>query len=233
MAIDKSRTSPFVKVVIIALALTFVVSVGGVAIVPLLQSLTAAGKGTPNSGLGSNNTSETIAAIAAKYAGRINAGDTTLKTDPKNYDVLLSMARSYQDWGTELIQLSQKMGGSDLPLFLKSVGYYKQALAVKPGDPAVATDMAIAQFYSGDAPGAIATAEGVIKKDPKFAPAHFNLGIFYGQTGDNARAVSELQTSLSLDPKGASAQSAKQLIAEFQQKAGTSSPPPGSVPASQ
>jgi tetratricopeptide (TPR) repeat protein len=42
----------------------------------------------------------------------------------------------------------------------------------------------------------------VIKKDPAFAPAYYNLGIFYQAQGFNDLAVVAYQKFLALDPTG-------------------------------
>ena len=218
MKIDKSRTSPFVKITIIALALTFVLGVGGAAIVPLLESIANPAPQRATTGTGSKNTSATITAIAGKFSGRIAASDETLKKEPKNYDVLVAQGRAYQDWATELVQLAPNGAAADPELFNKAVEFYKRALAVKATDPNVATDMAVTQFYSGDTDGAIATAEAVVKAYPKFAPVHFNMGVFFGQKGDSARGIAEFQRYVTRDPKGQMVSKANELIAELQKK---------------
>ena len=61
--------------------------------------------------------------------------------------------------------------------------------------PASWSTTAIATYYSGDTTGAVKIATGVIKKDPTFAPAHYNIAIFFeglGGYGQGYRRVSGL-----------------------------------------
>jgi tetratricopeptide (TPR) repeat protein len=168
------------------------------------------------------NTSDTIAAIGSKYSDKTKSIDASLAADPNNYDLLVTQAQSYHDWAGEIMSASQQTGGSDRPLWLLSLDFYKRALAVKPGDPNVTTDMAIVQFYTGDTAGAIATAEAIVKADPTFAPVHFNMGVFYDVSGDTARAISEYEAYIKLAPKGDLVSEANTRISGL--KSGTTTP---------
>jgi len=84
----------------------------------------------------------------------------------------------------------------------------------------VRVDHAITVFYSGDSVTAIKLAEGVIKDDPTFAAAHFNLGVFYQAAGDKAKAIAAYKRFLEIDPQGTqggNADYAKQQIEALQQ----------------
>ena len=202
MAIDKSRTSPFVKGVIIFVAITFVLGIAGTAFVPLLESIFNPTATTGTTGSGSTNASGTVSAIAAKFATTTTNNDKALKTDPKNYNLLVSQAQSYHDWANEVMQATKQQGVADRPLWLLAVDFYRKALDVKAGDPNVTTDMAIAQFYSGDVEGAIATGLALEKADAKFAAVRFNLGVFYAAAGDNGNAIAQYEEYLKLEPSG-------------------------------
>lgn len=226
MAIDKSRTSPFVKGVIIFVAVSFVLGIAGTAFVPLLESIFNPSTTTGTTGTGSAATTDTVNAISAKYSGRIQGNDNKLKTDPKNYDVLVDQAQAYHDWANEVMQATKQQGGTDRPLWLLAVDFYGKALAVKPGDPNVTTDMAIAQFYTGDVQAAIATGLAVRKADPTFAQAAFNLGVFYSAAGDNANAIASYQEYVKLAPKGDLVADANSRIAELQTASGNATTTP-------
>jgi tetratricopeptide (TPR) repeat protein len=202
MAIDKSRTSPFVKGVIIFVAITFVLGIAGTAFVPLLEAIFNPTATTGAGGSGSANASDTVAAISAKYVTTTQNNDNALKADPKNYNLLVSQAQSYHDWANDIMQATQQQGGTDRPLWLLAVDFYRKALEVKAGDPNVTTDMAIAQFYSGDIEGAIATGLALEKADAKFAAVRFNMGVFYSAAGDNAKAIAQYEEYIKLEPKG-------------------------------
>jgi tetratricopeptide (TPR) repeat protein len=203
VAIDKSRTSPFMKGVIIFFIGLLVLGIGGASLVPLIEAIIRPGSTSATGGTaGSANTSDTIAAIGTRYSDKTKSIDASLAADPMNYDLLVTQAQAYHDWAGEITNATQQTGGSDRPLWILALDYYKRALAVKPGDPNVTTDMAIVQFYTGDTAGAIATAEALVKVDPKFAPVHFNMGVFYDMSGDTARAISEYEAYIKLAPTG-------------------------------
>lgn len=220
MAINKSSSPAWVKGVIIFVALTFIVSVGGLASLSL----------APGSGTGTNNTAtntngiETTATIASQYASRTVGIEEALKGDPKNYDLLLAAGQTYQDWASQVQQLGAAGAGADVPLWQKSVEFYRQALEVKPGDPNATTDYSIAQFSSGDVDAAIATAEGVAKADPTFAPVQFNLGVYYSAKNDNAKAIAAYQTYIKLDPKGQLVSEANSRMQSLRSAAPTTTP---------
>jgi tetratricopeptide (TPR) repeat protein len=214
MAIDKTSAPAWVKGVIIFVALTFVISVG----LPFIASLASSGSQPGSTATpGSTTATNTIGAIAQKYAARTEQADTALRTDPKNYAVLVAQAQTYQDWATEVNAAGASAGGSDRPLWVLAIDYYRRALEIKPGDPNVTTDYSIAQFYSGDARAAVATAEAVAGANAKFAPVHFNLAVFYGALGDSAKAIAEYQRYVELEPSGDLVTEAKSRITQLQQ----------------
>jgi Flp pilus assembly protein TadD len=214
MAIDKTSAPAWVKGVIIFVALTFVISVG----LPFIASLASSGQQTGStSSQGSTTATDTLGAIAQKYASRTAQADQALKTDPKNYAVLVAQAQTYQDWATEVNGAGAAAGGADRPLWVLSIDYYRRALEVKPGDPNVTTDYSIAQFYSGDASAAVSTAEGVVKANATFAPVHFNLAVFHGSIGDSAKAIAEYEQYVALAPAGDLVTEAKSRIAQLKQ----------------
>jgi tetratricopeptide (TPR) repeat protein len=228
MAIDKSRTSPFVKGVIIFVAITFVLGIAGTAFVPLLEAIFNPTATTGTTGTGSTNASGTVAAISAKYVTTTQNNDNALKADPKNYNLLVTQAQTYHDWANEIMQATQQQGGTDRPMWLLAVDYYRQALAVKAGDPNVTTDMSIAQFYSGDIEAAIATGLALEKADAKFAAVRFNMGVFYSTAGDNANAIAQYEEYIRLDPKGDLVSEANTRITEL--KANPVSAPTSGTP---
>ncbi|HEX9093221.1 MAG TPA: tetratricopeptide repeat protein [Coriobacteriia bacterium] len=212
MAIDKSSAPAWVKGVIIFVAVTFVISIG----IPFIGSLSSPPTSTgTQTGQGSTTATDTLAGIAGKYSARTIGVDEALKKDPKNYDLLLAQAQTYQDWAGEIAQSTAGTSGADRPLWMLSVDYYKRALAVKPGDPNATTDSAIAQFYSGDTSGAVTTAEGVAKANPTFAQVQFNLGVFYSASGDNAKGIAAYEAYVKLAPKGDLVGEANNRIAQL------------------
>ncbi len=218
MAIDKSRTSPFVKGVIIFFAIMLVLGIAGTAIVPLLEAIlnpTAPATSTTTGQTGSTDASGTIAAANARYSAETKANDLEIAKTPDNYDLLVKQAQAYHDWAGTIAQADKGASGADRPLWLLAVDFYKRALAIKPGDSNVATDMSIAQFYSNDTAGALATAQAVVKADPTFAPVHFNMGVFYSFSNDNVKAIAEYEAYIKLAPTGELVAEAKTRIASL------------------
>lgn len=208
MALNKQQTSMATKVVIVVLILVFVLGVGGVFSQLDLSSLPSASSGTST-----QTVQQKVDAINAQYQPGVTASEAALKAKPKDYDLLKSLAQEYYDWALQIRQAAQN--ASDAPVWQRSASYYKRALAVKAGDANVETDYSIATYYSGDAAGAIKIIEGVIKKNPTFAPAPFNAGIFYASSGNNAKAAEEWNAYLKLEPNGQNAATAKQFLSQL------------------
>jgi tetratricopeptide (TPR) repeat protein len=226
MAIDKSRTSPFVKITIVALAFMLVIGIAGPSVVSLLEAIfnPQPAANTTTGQTGSVDASSAIATANTKYSIETKATDAALATDPKNYDLLVKQAQAYHDWANAVMQANQQQSGADRPLWLLAVDFYQKALAVKPGDPNVMTDMSIAQFYSGDAVTALATAEGVAKANPTFAPVQFNLGVFYTFENQVAKAIAAYEGYLKIAPTGELATEANTRITSLK-----SQPAPSTV----
>jgi Flp pilus assembly protein TadD len=219
MAIDKSRTSTPMKVGVILLVLAFV---GGIGVVGI-GGLT--GGGSTPAQTATDTVQAQLTQINTTAQAQIQPAEQQLKTKPNDYATLTALANDYYDWAQQVKTVSPS-AGIDVTIWARAVDYYKKALAVKPGDPSVATDMSIAQFYSNDGSGALATINEVIKKNPKFAPAPFNAGIFYMASGDYAKATNAFNVYLKIDPKGPNVAQAKQFLAQIKTAATT---PPSTV----
>lgn len=194
MALDKSRTSLGVKIVLIILAIAMVSYLGG-GLLGIFSS----------SGTSSTTKSDVLGTIAAQYTQTVASNDAILRSDPTSYTVLVNQGNTYFDWAIKVQQASgtdQALLGTDQPMWLAAQQYYARAQAVKADDPPVNVDLAIAYFYSGETTKAIVTATTVSKKHADFAPAWFNLGVFYGSSGNNAAAIAAFERAVALDPKG-------------------------------
>jgi hypothetical protein len=211
MAIDKSRTSPFVKGVIIFVAFTFAATIvaGG------LSALTNGGGTTATTPVASTSTTATIDAIGLTHTPVIKATEASLTADPKNYSLLIQQAQNYYDWAVAVQQVTKGQGGQDTPIWQAAVPYYRRAVAVKKADPSVLTDYAVSMFYSRDATAAITLGKQVESSTPTFTPIVFNLGIFYLDIGDKVNAKAQLTQYLKLDPNGSSAAAAKDLLSKL------------------
>jgi tetratricopeptide (TPR) repeat protein len=196
VAIDKSRTSLGVKVVLVLVALAMVSY-----LVPSLFGLfgSSGSSSTTNTASG-----DVLGQIAQKYTATVAANDAALRSEPTSYTVLVSQGNTYFDWGMAVIQAAgsnQALQGTEQPMWLAARQFYERAVAIQK-EPAVSVDLAIAYFYSGETTKAIGVAGTVSKEQPDFAPAWFNLGVFYANQGDNAKAIAAFEKSLVLDPQG-------------------------------
>lgn len=193
MALNKSQTSLGVKVILIVLIVAFVAS--------FIPFVSGAFTGN-NSGTATNGTTDSI---DQQFQPTVASLTSVLQSDPESYTVLVSLGNSYFDWAAQKQQASQtstSAAGADQPLWVAAKDAYRRALAVKTGEAPVMVDYAITAFYTGETNEAIKAAEAVVKTNPEFAPAHFNLGLFYKALGQNAKAITAFQTYLKLDPQG-------------------------------
>lgn len=223
MAIDKSRTSPLMKTMIILLAITFVAGIGFAGVAGL-SSCSANAPLLPGGGSvtgpGSTDTTAQIDAINARFTPTVTAREASITANPKDYNLLVAQANDYYDWALQVTQVAKQVTEPAAQIWAGAASYYGRALEVKPGDPNVSTDYAIALFYSGDTTKAIEVAEQTKKDNPTFAPVVFNLGVFYQSkyetdTADAAsktKAIAAFNEYLKLEPSGANAANAKQSL---------------------
>lgn len=198
MAIDKSNTPTWMKVVLIVLAAVFVLGFISVAANPFTLF-------APQPGTGTTGATDAVSAANQRYQPAVNALTAQLQSDPESYTVLVNLGNSYYDWALELQKASQTStaaAGAEQPLWIAAKDAYSRAVKLDASQPPVVVDYSITQFYSGDTNGAIATAQSVTKSSPKFPPAWFNLGIYYKALNDKSKAIAALEQYVKLDPQG-------------------------------
>jgi tetratricopeptide (TPR) repeat protein len=110
-----------------------------------------------------------------------------LNKNPSDFDSLVNLGNLVFDDGRR---------------FLEAVDYYRRALAVKPNDANVRTDMGIALLGLGRRHEAIQAFQQAIVDQPDHALAHYDLGVALAQQGDLVSALEQLKTSLSLMAQG-------------------------------
>lgn len=196
MAIDKSNTPTWMKAVLIALALIFVVGFCSMAASPLSLLTQPAGTGTA---------ADPVQAVNQKHQAQVDALSQALQSDPESYTILVALGNSYFDWAAAMQQASQTSTsavGADQPLWIAAKDNYARAVKINDKVSPVRVDYSITLFYAGDTNKAIEEATAVTKADPEFAPAWFNLGIFHQAVGKNAEAKAAYQRYIQLDPEG-------------------------------
>jgi tetratricopeptide (TPR) repeat protein len=216
MAINKARTSPLMKTLIIILAASFVLSIGfaGIGSIPGCS----AGPLLPQPGAGTDTTpasTETTAALAARYTKQITSLDASLTAEPNNYDLLVAQAESYLGWALEYATLTETLPDTSSTVWTSATELFERALKIKATDGPVYGDYAMALFYSGDTTAAIAAGETSRKLDPTGAQNLYNLGNYYSAAGDVAKALEAYKACLAANPAAELAQAAQTQIASL------------------
>ena len=226
MAINKAKTSWWMKSFIIFLIVAFVGTIGCCGPRGTVRLVHAAGRTTTTS---TPTAAATLEQINANYQPGVDALVAATASEPTSYTAHVNLGNTYFDWAQTLSTPAQ--GASTVstaavaaagPLWVAAKDAYAKAVKIQPGDPAVETDFAIVTFYSNDTSGAIVIAERVTKASPNFAQVWLNLGVFYANSGQSAKAITAFERYLKLDPNGDNAAFAKDQIASL--KSGSTNP---------
>jgi hypothetical protein len=198
MSLNKSNTSPFMKVVIIVIIVAMVTLffAGGIAgFMELFKPRPQAAKVDP------------VVALKAQFDPQITAITAALASEPASYTLLVTAGNKHFDYALELSKLSSAQSTTTVIAAAEQwaaarAAFEKAAKANKQAPSGVMVDYSITTYYSGDTTGAVKIASAVIKKDPTFAPAFYNIAIFYEGVGNNQLAIAAYQKYLALDPTG-------------------------------
>ncbi len=89
----------------------------------------------------------------------------------------------------------------DHNFYPQAIEYYKKALALKPDDVNVRTDMGTAMWYSGSPKEAVAEFEKSLKLDPNHAQTLYNMGVVkFEGLKDTKGAIAAWQHLLDTNP---------------------------------
>jgi len=199
MSLNKSNTSPFMKAVIILIIISMVMLFlyGGITgIIDLFKTRPQAAR------------ADALTTLKARFDPQIASFNTALASNPASYTLLVAAGNRHFDYALELDKLASTGTTSAAPLaaaqWSDARDAFKKAVkANKQAESGVLVDYSIATYYSLDTTGAVNIVSGVIKKDPAFAPAYFNLGIYYESLNNNVFAIAAFQKYLSLNPPNA------------------------------
>lgn len=215
MALNKAQTSLGIKIVLIFLIIAFVAS-----FIPFIGgAFDGGGDQQPAQGA--------LERIGQQFQPTVSSLTSLLASEPESYTVLVTLGNTYFDWANEIQKAAQTdatLIGADQPYWVAAKDAYRRALAIKDDEPPVVVDYAITAHYTGETSKAIEAASRIAKANPDFAPAFFNLGIFYKALGKSEDAVAAFRRYLELDPEGeqGDATFAKNEIASL---TGQSAPP--------
>ncbi|MDZ4167919.1 MAG: hypothetical protein U1E08_09545 [Coriobacteriia bacterium] len=147
MAVNKSQTPMWMRVVIILVVASF--GVGGIAVV--IASLSGAGGGTTTT----DGAAGTSGIFSETYQPRVDAALVAAQSNPTNPDIVIQVAHAYYEWAVEIYQSGQ--AAASIPFWLSAVTYYDQVLALRPDDEVALGNKAFALYYgqSADAPAAL------------------------------------------------------------------------------
>jgi len=206
MAINKARTSPLMKTLIIILAASFVLSIGfaGIGSIPGCSAGPLLPQPNATTGADSTASTETTAALAARYTKQIGSLEASLTADPKNYELLVAQGESYLQWALEFATLTSTLPDTSSTVWASAITYFDRALKVKATDGSVVGDYAMALFYSGETTAAIAAGEQSRKLDPTGAQNLYNLGNYYSKAGNTSKALEAYKACLAANSAAAS-----------------------------
>lgn len=122
-----------------------------------------------------------------------------LKADPRNPELLTNVGNLYYD----------------AQVYPVAIDYYGRALAVRPADVAVRTDMGTAYWYMGNADSAISEFNKALVYAPANANTLFNLGLVkWKGKKDGPGALADWQKLLAANPQYEGRDKVAQMMAE-------------------
>jgi cytochrome c-type biogenesis protein CcmH/NrfG len=129
-----------------------------------------------------------------------------LAQDSSNYDAWVALGNIYFD--------------ANMPE--EAIEHYEGALAIRPGDVNVLTDLATMKRAAGDSKGAIAILQRVVQTDSTFGQAWFNMGVIYSlDLQDSRNAVSAWKRFLAMTPESPHLDAVRKEIERIEGESGS------------
>lgn len=136
MAVDKSNTPVWMRVVIIIVAVSFLAT--GVVIAADVIG----------GGSGGSSGAASADSINAQYKPRVDAAVAAAQASPSNPGVVIEVGHAYFEWAVALYEGGQVSGS--IPIWKSAVTYYDQVLAMDPANDIALGNKAFALFYAQD-----------------------------------------------------------------------------------
>ena len=116
-----------------------------------------------------------------------------LPPDPlrQQLDELLESANAYNVRGGRALDAGNYRAAADL---------FRRGLELDPSDPSLRQRLGVALFQLGDASGAMAEFEQVVRTAPEHTQARFSLGVLLAGEGRDREAIDHLSAVLQHDP---------------------------------
>jgi hypothetical protein len=143
------------------------------------------------------------------------AFEHVLGLDPKNADALRGVANVYYDREDHQ----------------NAIPAYERYLAIRGDDASARTDLGTMYLYSGQAARAVSTYQDVIRQNPSFLQAHYNLAVAYHGQGNDAGALTELDTARRLASEDGVRKQIDDMIASLKGGAPRAEAPAAAPPA--
>jgi tetratricopeptide (TPR) repeat protein len=124
--------------------------------------------------------------LAARGPGEIHPRDPLML----ELDSLLESAVAYEVRGAQALDESD---------WAKASEYFRKGIALAPDEPSLRHKLGTAMAMSGD-PRAVEQFEEITRRWPKFAKAHYSLGLILASTGRNREALEHFSAAVKADP---------------------------------
>lgn len=197
MAFDKNHTSLFMKVVIIVFAVVLVVSL----CLPFFSGCTqASSQATDEVQTSSSGTaSSTVESVEAQYSTLIESLEQKLDADPDSLAYLGNLGNAYMNSAQAMEGASDADSHSEEidAALSNAIDYYDRYLAEVEADESLADQASVnavtlkrilCQYQLGEEDEAVELLEGLLEDQSGFALGWYELGLFYEQQGDSAKA---------------------------------------------
>ncbi len=177
------------------------------------------------------------AAVEAYQAGDLEAASAkaqeAIKLGPEKpiaYNLGATIAFKKKDWDNTIAfgekSLALESDNSPLVAMLmeayrakgdkaKTAEYEKKYIAANPDQPEILYNQAVERYNKNDFKGAEPLLKKVVEGKPDFAKAHYLLGMSYVNLNKIPDMKKHLSEYLRLDPKGADAAAAKEMLDAF------------------
>ena len=145
------------------------------------------------------NLGATIASKKKNWDDTIALGEKSLTLEPDNSSLVGILMDAYRAKGDKA----------------KAAEYEKKYIAANPDQPEVLYNQAVELYNKNDFKGAEPLLKKVVEGKPDFAKAHYLLGMSYVNLNKIPDMKKHLSEYLRLDPKGADAATAKEMLDAF------------------
>jgi predicted Zn-dependent protease len=218
VALNKARTSIWVKTLIIILIIAFVslfMYQGIAGIIELFKQPETAQQAP---------SVDYVTSLQQQNQSRIDSLRQVATSNPTSYTAQVGLAIGLYDWADQLSRPQQ--GQSQVTTAAMAAAFAKWGEAklafdtaiklMKGFDSATQTDRSYATFQSGETTAAIKIVTEVTKKEPAFAQGWAHLGMYLDATNQpTSDVVAAYRKYLALDPKGTNAPAIKKRVDEI------------------